>query len=315
MTTISSLSEALGLVKYCAVDSTKLGLNELTKPKNILEYIINFFTFGAVRKHYAQPYEELVSKMTTELTSSGNGCNLPESFSFEIFGYNVTFKQPNEDSHIDSVIVSVDRKGEYKQEYIDKNIFNKVCTSLVLRQMGGLPCTPDALTKDNCMNLKQANFSSKDLKGYNLSEADLRGVNFMDADLTGADLSNVTLGENRLEGAILNNIRLDGYKQKGLNLLDSPWNYMHFYYPASRDAYINQIKNKTQRSMLTTIDSIPEKYRKIKVTLAIEALEVIDRKEFNLSKGTQMQSLKEVLYKEPYLSDERIMKKLDRLLR
>ncbi len=65
-----SLDSLAGMAKSAFGAGTSAAMRQATSPKTILEYIINFFTCGGIRRRNETQYQELIE------TDSGAQCGL-----------------------------------------------------------------------------------------------------------------------------------------------------------------------------------------------------------------------------------------------
>jgi hypothetical protein len=183
---------------------SNLGINDMdvkkaTSPSTILEHIIDFITFGGVRKELTKQYNEFCSKIVDTLEQFQSSNNLeqykiPKKLKFNFLGKNVTFS--NEDDHV-SINVHVQGKGAKK--IISKKLFNNFCTIQLLMKREGLSKNQAWLTNDGNICLSNADLSNRDLLGIDLRNAELNNV----------DLSKSDLSFSNLKGAKLQFINLD----------------------------------------------------------------------------------------------------------
>ncbi|WP_145509293.1 pentapeptide repeat-containing protein [Yersinia alsatica] len=192
---------------------------QMTSPKTILEHILNFFTFGSVRKEAAEQYDKFVQAMTTALclhnqARGDNSYRLPDNLTVDFAGHTVTFTLPGENPNTTGkVMVVVSRSGETIDSTIDANIFSRTTSALLLLDYLNLVqlSTPlmdgkgVSLPKVNLAEAKltEINLSGAILREANLSNAKLSSANLSEADLTGAKLIEAKLAEINLSGAIL----------------------------------------------------------------------------------------------------------------
>jgi len=216
--TIPNSDEMRRIAEHCSEVATRQELDDLTRPRGILAYIINFFTFGAVRRENAKPYEAFAQAMTTALIQEGSSdvhpYTPPERLVVDCFGYTVIFTRPGEiHNAAGPVTVEVCKGSETVVAEVDKDKFCRISTALMLRHKGRLRSTSAVLTDNNGMNLQGANFFKANLRGLDLGEADLSYANLREADLResglrGACLSRAVFFGAKLAGANLNNADL-----------------------------------------------------------------------------------------------------------
>jgi uncharacterized protein YjbI with pentapeptide repeats len=136
-------------------------------------------------------------------------------------------------------------------------------------------------------NLNGANLSKVNLTRAILNEANLSNADFSDADFNGADLNGADLTGANLDKAKLSDIALP------------VWNIDNL------DRYLNYINNDS--SLLTTIDSIDEKYNKIKITLVHQLMNSLDNSAEEVSLLSVVEPLLNTLAKAPYNQDPDII--------
>ncbi|MFM1160030.1 pentapeptide repeat-containing protein [Yersinia enterocolitica] len=199
-----SINNLTGISLSIAGYGTSLSMHKATSPRGILQYIINFFTCGGVRKDNERMYEKLMESMANTLTNSAReGVPLPEKLILDdINGCTVTFTMPGMNNYTRDVTLEVRRGNDVALEYIPKYTYVNVCKVLQFRkQFNLIQLVP--LTEERKMNLCGCYLSNADLRGLDLSAADLSGANLKNANLSGADLSGSTLSDTDLSGCNL----------------------------------------------------------------------------------------------------------------
>ncbi|XBS70743.1 pentapeptide repeat-containing protein [Acerihabitans sp. KWT182] len=205
---IAAMAESLAGI------GTEQAKTDATSLSGILEHIVNFFTFGLVRRHRIEHYNGFAKAMAEALeaaTATDSLLNVPETVIVDFQGYRVIFRQPPEGSgNADDVSVEVSKGSTSIESTVSKSTFRRVGTVLLLRQWFKLACTDAILTDQGQMNLSGANLYTADLRGADLSGADLSGANLHLANLSNADLSGACLANVKLDGANLSGARLKG---------------------------------------------------------------------------------------------------------
>jgi len=221
--TTPNSAEMCRIAEHCSGVATRQELDDLTRPRGILAYIINFFTDGSVRRENAKPYEAFAQAMKTALIQEGSSdvhpYTPPERLVVDCFGYTIIFTQPGAiHNAAGPVTVEVSKDSETVVAELDKDKFCRISTALMLRHKGRLRSTSAVLTDNNGMNLRGANFFKTNLRGLDLSEADLSYANLREADLResglrGACLSRAAFFGAKLAGANLNNADLSWHQR------------------------------------------------------------------------------------------------------
>src|SRR5471032_250448 len=215
---INHSAEVRRIAQYCEGAATQQARDSMACPRGILEHIVDFFTFGAVRREKVRAYDEFADAMTVALhqvSLDTHNATIPERLVVVFSGYTVTFTQPGEHHNAaGQVAIEVSQSGKTAAARVNKDEFCRISTALLLRRLGGLPSTAVVLTDDNRMDLQLAN-----LNGAKLIGAKLIGANLNGADLTGADLSEADLLRAKLIGAKLIGANLNGANLNGADLL------------------------------------------------------------------------------------------------
>ncbi|EBB9615245.1 type III secretion system effector PipB2 [Salmonella enterica] len=211
-----SLDSLAGMAKSAFGAGTSAAMRQATSPKTILEYIINFFTCGGIRRRNETQYQELIETMAETLKSTmpDRGAPLPENIILDdMDGCRVEFNLPGENNEAGQVIVRVSKGDHSETREIPLASFEKICRALLFRCEFSLPQDSVILTAQGGMNLKGAVLTGANLTSENLCDADLSGANlegavlFMadceGANFKGANLSGTSLGDSNFKNACL----------------------------------------------------------------------------------------------------------------
>src|SRR5476649_148917 len=219
---INHSAEVRRIAQYCEGAATQQARDSMACPRGILEHIVDFFTFGAVRREKVRAYDEFADAMTLALhqvSLDTHNAAIPERLVVVFSGYTVTFTQPGEHHNAaGQVAIEVSQSGKTAAARVNKDEFCRISTALLLRRLGGLPSTAVVLTDDNRMDLQLANLNGAKLIGAKLIGANLNGAKLTGADLTGADLSEADLLRAKLIGAKLIGANLNGANLNGADL-------------------------------------------------------------------------------------------------
>ncbi|EAB2198715.1 type III secretion system effector PipB2 [Salmonella enterica] len=215
---------------------TYAAMRQATSLQSFLEFLINFFTCGGIRRRNETQYHELIETMAETLKSTmpDRGAPLPENIILDdMDGCRVEFNLPGENNEAGQVIVRVSKDGNTETREVPMETFEKVCRVLLFRCEYSLPQDSIILTAQGGMYLKDAlltganltaeNLCGADLSGANLEGAvlfmaDCEGANFKDANLSGASLGSSNLQNACLEDAIMCGATLDQANLTGANL-------------------------------------------------------------------------------------------------
>ncbi|EDC5718980.1 hypothetical protein GFU83_10055 [Salmonella enterica] len=201
-----SLDSLAGMAKSAFGAGTSAAMRQATSPKTILEYIINFFTCGGIRRRNETQYQELIETMAETLKSTmpDRGAPLPENIILDdMDGCRVEFNLPGENNEAGQVIVRVSKGDHSETREIPLASFEKICRALLFRCEFSLPQDSVILTAQGGMNLKgailtranlqKASFISTNLGEADLSEANLKNTSFKDCTLTDLRTEDATM--------------------------------------------------------------------------------------------------------------------------
>ncbi|MFP1919733.1 pentapeptide repeat-containing protein [Lonsdalea quercina] len=236
------MTHSLASLTQMAVSASGIGtlsaMQETTSPKGVLQHIINFFTFGGVRRDNEKQYHAFVQSLAHALRDAGcdRGNELPDKITVDDFkGNKVEFCLPGINHPSGPAIVNVSKGNNFESENISTDIFKKVCNTLLFRNEFSIPQHPIVLTENEGMYLKGAVLSGVDLTLENLAYADLSdskldestliNTDLSYAKLTHSDLSAALLIDNNLSGADMEGIRIYGGKIKHCKLINTNLKY------------------------------------------------------------------------------------------
>src|SRR5471030_1892364 len=210
---INHSAEVRRIAQYCEGAATQQARDSMACPRGILEHIVDFFTFGAVRREKVRAYDEFADAMTVALhqvSLDTHNAAIPERLVVVFSGYTVTFTQPGEHHNAaGQVAIEVSQSGKTAAARVNKDEFCRISTALLLRRLGGLPSTAVVLTDDNRMDLQLANLNGAKLIGAKLIGANLNGAKLTGADLLRANLSGASLSKAKLNRANLREAKLN----------------------------------------------------------------------------------------------------------
>ncbi|WGO84724.1 pentapeptide repeat-containing protein [Arsenophonus apicola] len=144
-------------------------------------------------------------------------------------------------------------------------------------------------------DLSDCNLQSKDLTDTCLIKANLNGANLSKVNLTRAIMNEANLSNADFKGADLNGAILTGAildKAKLSDIAFPVWNIDNL------DLYLNHINNNS--SLLTTIDSIDEKYHDIKISLVHQLINSLNQRSPDISLSSVVDPLLDILAKTSY---------------
>lgn len=160
--------------------------------------------------------------------------------------------------------------------------------------------------------LSKVNFIGATMHKANLSDSNLHSSIFIDTDLTDVNLTKTNLcfanfTNAKLNGANLSQANLLGAKLNGADLTGAKLGNiaLPFWDETRLDTYLNHINNDF--SLLTTIDSIDNKYNDKKIELVHQLIDSLDKRAANTSLSSVVEPLLDTLAKAPYNQDEKII--------
>ncbi|EDA8854698.1 SPI-2 type III secretion system effector PipB2 [Salmonella enterica] len=217
-----SLDSLAGMAKSAFGAGTSAAMRQATSPKTILEYIINFFTCGGIRRRNETQYQELIETMAETLKSTmpDRGAPLPENIILDdMDGCRVEFNLPGENNEAGQVIVRVSKGDHSETREIPLASFEKICRALLFRCEFSLPQDSVILTAQGGMNLKGAVLTGANLTSENLCDADLSGANLSGTSLGDSNFKNACLEDSIMCGATLDHANLTGANLQHASLL------------------------------------------------------------------------------------------------
>lgn len=184
---------------YTKFMESNLGINDMdvkkaTSPNTILEHIIDFITFGGVKKELTKQYNEFCSKITDTIEQSNGSVRyeIPKDLKFNFSGKDVIFSKKNG-------FVTINVEGKVAEKTIDEKRFHNFCTIQLLMKHEGLSENQAWLTNNGKICLANADLSNRDLSGIDLSGAELHDINLSHSDLSFSNLKGAQLQFTRLD--------------------------------------------------------------------------------------------------------------------
>ncbi|EKS4548363.1 pentapeptide repeat-containing protein [Salmonella enterica] len=245
MPSLSISPNSLLVIVSAAGTGMDSDIKKAISPKNILEHIINFFTFGGVTRENKKNYLHILELMTNALAQKKNQIGMDTSLHLnDINGCQVSFT-PSETDH-NYITIEV-KKGDYSERYnINSNKFIKVCQALEMRNELGIPQDPIILTECGKINLRGVDLSFKDLSHKNLRNVDFTGsylyrTNLFGADLTKSLFSDATLTHcifsySTLKGAVFSGAEASHSFFSGADLINADLSNGNFSYATFSEA-------------------------------------------------------------------------------
>lgn len=188
------------ILKYlhAAGTGTKEAMKNSTSPRGILEWLVNFFTCGGVRRSNERCFQEVVEKLTSALSHVNkdafyrgtkifmegiNGCTTCLSC--------VTV--PEYENKAPMVTIEVSKDGKTIASEVDGDTFWNVCQMLKLIRKYNIQHEDSLLTEEGKLNLRGVYLAYKDLRDENFENIDASSTDFYGSNLSGVNFSGANL--------------------------------------------------------------------------------------------------------------------------
>lgn len=202
---IVSMSETVFSVTGIGTDSAK---ESATAPRTLLEYIMNFFSFGGVRSTNERKHDAFIQEFTNTLVAHTREGEIPKIMTVNHSGYTITFTSPGKNNQGAHIKVQVEKNGKKAEGEIQSSIYQNVCKSLLFREKHSLSLTSSPLTNEGKIDLRNVNLAKASLTSNDLTNMDLSGAQLAKTDLSGADLTGSLLVGTNLYKANLSGANL-----------------------------------------------------------------------------------------------------------
>ncbi|EMG6374148.1 SPI-2 type III secretion system effector PipB [Salmonella enterica subsp. diarizonae serovar 11:k:z53] len=234
------------ILKYlhAAGTGTKEAMKNSTSPRGILEWLVNFFTCGGVRRSNERCFQEVVEKLTSALSHVNKDAFYrgAKIFMEDINGCTTCLScvtVPEYENKAPMVTIEVSKDGKTIASEVDGDTFWNVCQMLKLIRKYNIQQEDSLLTEEGKLNLRGVYLAYKDLRdenfenidasstdfygsnlsgvnfsGANLHDANMANTNMSGANLTNADMTNANIFCADLTDAILCNAKLTGVNLK-----------------------------------------------------------------------------------------------------
>ncbi|MGL4601385.1 MAG: pentapeptide repeat-containing protein [Plesiomonas sp.] len=214
MSTINT-SSVSGIAVSVVNVGTRAEANKANSPKGVLQYIVNFFTFGYLRKNNEKQYQEFVNAMANALEKNRRetqgdreGFSQSNEMSFDIHNCTVKFTVTNSGDNTVMLEVKSNESEEVERVAIGRDNYKKICDALQLRTQCNIPQSAAILTENGGLDLFQADLTKANLRNVDLRNADMRRANISKCTLFGVDLRSANLDGADLSGASLYKVKL-----------------------------------------------------------------------------------------------------------
>lgn len=202
------------MVYSLASHASALSQAQVTSPRGILEHIVNFITFGGVRRELNAQYAHMAYAMANAINGAVQDPScwaLQEGeCHFEVFGHFVTIQLLGDNfDDAQGVRINVKNGGdECVAMHVSRERFSRITTLLLLKARHPHLDIPVHLTPegeiDLCgADLHNANLAQIDLRNAKLDRAILREANLLGSTLSGASVAHADLRYASLAGSDL----------------------------------------------------------------------------------------------------------------
>ena len=136
---------------------------EVTRPKGMLEYLVNMFTFGGVRKEKEELYNCVIRNLRNSFHDHNITLdNLQNVKAINIFSKGMHIKfEPN--ARAEETRIVVKKEGEEVSKLVPAHYFTSLCTSILVRDKLALSHENDLLMPSGEINLTDIHESSLSL--------------------------------------------------------------------------------------------------------------------------------------------------------
>lgn len=221
------------ILKYlnAASAGTKDAMKNATSPRGVLEWIVNFFTCGGVRKSKERCFQEVLENLTSALlhVSKDAFYSGTKIFLEDINGCTACLScvtVPGDENSGSMVTIEVSKDGKTIADEVNGEIFWNVCRMLTMMSKYNIQQEGSLVTEEGKLNLGGAYLAYKDLRGENFEDIDapfidLYGSNLSGVNLSGANLHGATMAFAKLVGANMANTDMSGANLTNANMTNA----------------------------------------------------------------------------------------------
>lgn len=195
--------------KHTVQDYSESNRQSAISPKGWLEYLINLFIPGSVRKAYSLQYDKFTQALIDTVEkkiADPDDYAIPQTLEFTVGANKVSYSPTPSSWYNGEVRVEVkitEPDNHTLIETVDHDLFTRTLTLLLLQKRTPYSSNQYSLTKEGKLNLRSADLNGYVLRNINLREADLEGARFTYANLSRADLRGANLEEADMRRALL----------------------------------------------------------------------------------------------------------------
>lgn len=237
------------ILKYlhAAGTGTKEAMKNSTSPRGILEWLVNFFTCGGVRRSNERCFQEVVEKLTSALSHVNkdafyrgtkifmegiNGCTTCLSC--------VTV--PEYENKAPMVTIEVSKDGKTIASEVDGDTFWNVCQMLKLIRKYNIQHEDSLLTEEGKLNLRGVYLAYKDLRDENFENIDASSTDFYGSNLSGVNFSGANLHDATMAYTSLVSANMANTDMSGANLTNADMTNANIFCADLTDAILCNAK-------------------------------------------------------------------------
>ncbi|KAA5972885.1 hypothetical protein [Pantoea sp. M_9] len=161
-----STKEASRLSAYAMGIGSELNMKDVTRPKGMLEHVIDVFTLGGVRREKEEVYKSVISELRSVLHDkkiTPDSLQSMKKIKLNLNKMDITLRP---DSRYNAMQIIVSKGSEKAEGFVPDSNFTALCSSIMLREKLGLSRDNDLLMPSGEINLTdihEANLNSKDV--------------------------------------------------------------------------------------------------------------------------------------------------------
>jgi len=168
---MSVISKQAGLkvAEDALIHGSDFNLKEVARPKGMLEHLVNMFTLGGVKSEKKMLYHSTVQALHDRLHEKNITIDKVHEAGTIVFRANKMDITLEPKAAPGEMLVTVEKGGEKKSEYVTNSNFTSLCTSILVREKLGL-------NKDNNLLTPTGKIDLRDLDDTCLTESEVVDV-------------------------------------------------------------------------------------------------------------------------------------------
>lgn len=148
-----STKEASRLSAYAVGIGSELNMKDVTRPKGMLEHVVDIFTLGGVRREKEEVYKSVISELRSVLHDkkiTPDSLQKMRKIELHLNNMHITLRP---DSRYNAMQITVSKGSEKAESFVPDSNFIALCSSIMLREKLGLSRDNDLLMPDGKFNL------------------------------------------------------------------------------------------------------------------------------------------------------------------